>query len=139
MGHTGRVKAFSRGREMRIKGRLVRGKEESGRFLTISWVSEQIEEKLSFTPYPGTLNIRIEDKGLQERLKGIIKERIVHKDNGFCDALIVRAKINERIEGGIVIPLVEGYPEDIIEVIAPIRIKDVLTIEDGDQVILDVE
>jgi CTP-dependent riboflavin kinase len=68
---------------MRTTGKVVRGLEESGKFLTIPWVANQIKERLSFFPYPGTLNIKLDDTQVQAELKERARERIIHQEMGF--------------------------------------------------------
>ena len=47
--------------------------------------------------------------------------------------------VDGRIEGAIVLPLVENYPPAQVEVIAGVGLRDALGIEDGDTVTLVVE
>ena len=105
---------------MKVEGKVVKGVEESGKFLSIPWVTEQIEEKLFFSPFLGTLNLLIDDMRVQRKLKGCARERLVSREEGFCDALMVKATINGHIACGIVIPLVENYPENVLEIVAPV-------------------
>jgi riboflavin kinase len=123
---------------MRIKGRIAKGIGESGSFLDIPWVNKQLCEKLAFQPWSGTLNIVIDDEGAQQVLKEKGKERLVAEQAGFCDALIFRALLNERYECGIVLPLVPNYSATLIEIVAPIQIKETLGVDDGDEVVVDI-
>ena len=124
---------------MRIKGKVVKGIGVSGSFLSIGWVNEQLSEKLEFSPFRGTLNLTLGDGAVQAILKEKCAGRVVSPDPGFCDAVLIKGKINGRYECGVVIPLVEGYDEKALEVVAPVRLKDALHIEDGDEVFLDLD
>jgi CTP-dependent riboflavin kinase len=53
--------------------------------------------------------------------------------------LTYRGRINGRYECGVIIPLVPNYPEQILEIVAPVHLKDALSIRDGDEVELDLE
>jgi riboflavin kinase, archaea type len=123
---------------MRIKGKIAKGVGESGSFLGIPWVNRQLCEKLEFQPWNGTLNIVIDDGDAQRLLKEKGKERLVAEQAGFCDALIYRAVLNEKYECGIVLPLVPNYSATLIEIVAPIKIKETLGVEDGDEVVVDI-
>jgi riboflavin kinase len=123
---------------MRIKGKIAKGIGESGNFLDIPWVNRQLCEKLSFQPWSGTLNIVIDDGDAQQILKEKGKERLVAEQAGFCDALIFPALLNETYQCGIVLPLVPNYSATLIEIVAPIKIKETLGIEDGDEVVVDI-
>jgi len=124
---------------MKIEGKVVKGLEESGKFLSIPWVTEQIKKKLFFSPFLGTLNLLIDDRRVQGKLKECARERLISREKGFCDAVLVKATLNGRIACGIVIPLVENYPENVLEIIAPVKLKESLNINDGDSVVLDID
>lgn len=123
---------------MRIKGKIARGIGESGSFLGIPWVNRQLCDKMKFQPWEGTLNIVVDDQHAQSVLKEKGKERLVAEQPGFCDALIFRALLNEKYECGIVLPLVPDYSTTLIEIVAPIKIKETLGVDDGDEVTLDI-
>jgi riboflavin kinase, archaea type len=123
---------------MRIKGRIAKGIGESGSFLGIPWVNRQLCDKLEFQPWEGTLNIVVDDQDVQRLLKEKGKERLVAEQAGFCDALLFPGLLNERYECGIVLPLVPDYSVTLLEIVAPIKIKETLGVDDGDEVIVDI-
>jgi riboflavin kinase, archaea type len=123
---------------MKIKGKIARGIGESGSFLGIPWVNKQLCDKLQFTPWQGTLNIVVDDEDAQRLLKEKGKERLVAEQAGFCDALIFRALLNDTYECGIVLPLVPDYSCTLFEIVAPIKIKETLGVDDGDEVTVDI-
>ena len=123
---------------LKVRGKVQRGLGESGNFLGISWVAGQIREKLSFDPWKGTLNILLDDGEAQRILRAREAERIVAGEPGFCDAIIFRGMINQKYECGVIIPLVPSYPENILEIVAPVRLKDALGVDDGDTVELEL-
>ena len=123
---------------MRIKGKVVRGIGESKEFLSIDWVNRQLCEKLRFLPFEGTLNIMLDDASTQRVLKEKGTDRLVHQVEGFCDALIFKGLINDTYECGVVLPLVEAYDECLLEIVAPVHLKETLHIDDGDEIALDL-
>ncbi|OPY80484.1 MAG: hypothetical protein A4E65_01475 [Syntrophorhabdus sp. PtaU1.Bin153] len=123
---------------MRITGRIVRGVEESKGFLSIPWVDQQLSEKLHFNPYKGTLNIMVDDPEVQKTLKQQGKDRLVHQTDGFCDALIFRGSLNDTFACGVILPLVPAYDECLLEIVAPIHLKNTLGLNDGDTVTLEL-
>ena len=40
----------------------------------------------------------------------------------------------DNLECGIVVPIVENYPEDVLEVIAPLNLREKFKLDDGDMV-----
>jgi riboflavin kinase len=124
---------------MKIKGKIVRGLGESGTFLAIDWVNQQVSDKFKFTPFCGTLNIEVADPAVQRRLIQRDAGRIVAPYPGFCDAVIARGRINNRYDCGVIIPLVPNYPEHILEIVAPVQLKNALGVDDGDEVELELD
>jgi len=64
-------------------------------------------------------------------------KEIVPEDPSFCSAKCYPVLIGARIKGAIVFPLVEGYPENKMELIASKNIKKALSVKTGDD--LEVE
>jgi riboflavin kinase len=125
-----------------VKGRLVEGMKESGLFMSIPWVREQFIEKLGIDPYPATLNLEVNNPQDLDKLKEV-KNRagieILPMDQGFCSAKCFHVLICGKIRGSIVIPLVEGYPESKLEIIASGRLVDLLSLEVGDIVPIEID
>jgi CTP-dependent riboflavin kinase len=130
---------FSNNR-VKIRGRIVEGLRVGANFTQVSWVRKQFISKLSIDPYPGTLNLEIvEQKDLQnfEVLKATQAVEILPEDPSFCSAKCYPVLINGLLRGAIVLPMVEGYPENKMELIASESIKRVLSVKAGDD--LEVE
>ena len=123
---------------MKIRGKIVRGVGESAGFMAIPWVNKQMREKLGFHPYGGTLNLSVEDPEIQRSLKAHGGDRLRSEAAGFCDALIFRGTIEGKYDCGIVLPLVSNYNECLIEILAPVHLKDSLGLKDGDEVTLEL-
>lgn len=101
---------------------------------------KQFIEKLAIDPYPGTLNLEVIDpKSLRifKDIKATIGIEITPEDPSFCSARCYPVLINGQLKGAIVLPLVEDYPENKMEMIAPQNIKETLSVATGD--ILEVE
>ncbi|NWG11017.1 CTP-dependent riboflavin kinase [Candidatus Bathyarchaeota archaeon] len=124
---------------LRIQGKVVSGSGEGKRFTELAWVKKQITEKLDFIPYPGTLNIKVTEpnfslKNLSEKTKWME----ISPANDFCRGRLVKARFMNNLECAIIIPEVKKYPKDIIELIAPINLREKLKLEDGDVVELGI-
>jgi len=130
---------FSNNR-VKIRGRIVEGLREAGNFTQIPWVKKQFISKLFIDPYPGTLNLEIVDsESLQtfKKLKTMEGVEITPEDPSFCSAQCYPVLVNGSLKGAIVFPLVEGYPENKMELIASQNIKEALSVKTGDD--LEVE
>src|SRR4030042_4882161 len=127
--------------KIKIRGRIVEGLKEAGNFTQVPWVRRQLIEKLSIDPYPGTLNLEIVDpESLQtfKQLKSMRGKEITPEDPSFCSARCYSVLINGRIKGAIVVPLIEGYPENKMELIASQNIKKTLSLKAGDDLQVEI-
>ena len=120
-----------------IVGRLATGIGQGRHFTRLDWARRQFMEKVGVDPFPGTVNVVVDDASsisIWSRLKGEPGVRIVNPNDGphDCDARCYRVLIEGRIEAAIVVPEVEGYAPGLIEMIAAVNVRDALDIADGD-------
>ena len=121
-----------------FKGTVFSGTGEGRKFIDLPWVKRQIEEKLGFTPYSGTLNIRLsKESAKQKKLLENAKRLKVYPEKGYCTGILIKANIDS-LECAIIIPQVTNYPSDILEVIAPWYLRERLKITDGSEVTVTV-
>ncbi len=128
--------------EFVIKGKVFSGLGEGKYYVSLQGYKKQFEEKLGFTPYPGTLNLRIPKEQMFFRAKldemdGIKIEGFKTKERTFGEVKAFKCRING-IEGAIVIPQRTHYPKNVIEIIAPVKLREVLGLKDGDWVEVEV-
>jgi CTP-dependent riboflavin kinase len=119
----------------------VEGLREAGNFTQIPWVKKQFISKLSIDPYPGTLNLEIVDpESLQafNQVKSMTGKEITPEDPTFCSARGYPVRIAGRLKGAIVFPLVDGYPENKMELIASQNIKKALSVKTGDYLEIEI-
>lgn len=126
--------AIKKLKTLNVKGKVFSGSGEGSRFTSLPWVKEQIEEKLGFTPYVGTLNIKLLGNyaDFNKQLKKASIEILPEK--GFCRGRCLPAFFMDETKCAIVIPEIANYPEDVIEVIAPINLREKFQLKDGDLV-----
>lgn len=122
-----------------IEGRLATGIGQGKVFTRLDWARAQFLERLGIDPYPGTVNVIIEDPAqlaAWQRLAASSGVRIDNPNDGpfDCDARCYPVMIAGRIPGAIVLPEVKGYPAHQIEIIAAVGVRDALGIADGDPV-----
>jgi riboflavin kinase len=132
----------------KLRGMIFSDLGEAKLFMGLDWVKRAIEERVGFLPYPGTLNLSLESdkdqllwREVKTSLKGI---EIPPADPSFCAARLYRAEIEdarvlggERLRAAVIVPEVEGYPENKIEVVAPVPVKETLCVHDGDLLIVE--
>jgi len=125
---------------VRLSGRLVTGVGEAKGFTRLPWAREQFVAKLGIDPFPGTLNILLEDAA--ERAKWMLVKAdagvlIKPPDPKFCDARCYKLRIGG-IDGAAVVPAVAGYPDAQLEVIAAVGLRAALGLRDGDTVAVEL-
>ena len=124
-----------------LEGIVSSGLGEGVRLTQLDWVLDQFRNKLGFTPFPGTFNLRVEGpewegfRLMSDSYTGIA----IVPPAGFCAARCYRARIGDRITGAVVVPEVEGYPGDKVEIVAPVSVRKSLGLHDGDAVRLHME
>ena len=117
---------------------MVSGRGEGRKYVELEWVKQQVKEKLGFDPYPGTLNLRLDEENVKRRvlLEKDAKLRLCHSE-GYCTGLLFKASL-DGVACGVVIPQVENYPENVLEVVASVNLKQKLRLRDGDLVTVTV-
>jgi riboflavin kinase, archaea type len=117
-----------------FEGTVYSGKGTGKKFVALPWVQTQIEQKLGFTPYPGTLNIRLTEETKEKRkLLDPKKGLLVKPQTGYYAGVLFRASI-ECLECAVVVPLMPNYPGDVLEVISPLYLRGKLGLIDGKRV-----
>lgn len=134
---------FEERREVTIKGELLSGMGEGQYYITRTGYTTQFEEKLGFHPYPGTLNLLLErehDLIVREMLDNCPYIKI----NGFIDEGRTFGAVKcypvsiDSIPGAILSPLRTHHPKNIIEIIAPVYLREELDLRDGDEIAVKV-
>ena len=120
---------------IRIRGFVASGKGIGRNFVELEWVQKQFKEKLGFKPYPGTLNLILtsgeaEKRKKLEKLEGIV----ITPKKGYCKAKCFKAKIEglDEPKAAVILPLVSNYPENLIEIISLLNLREKLDLKDGD-------
>jgi riboflavin kinase len=117
---------------MIFRGRVVSGQGFGKFYVTLPWVVAQIREKFGFTPYPGTLNLKVE-KGVRSLVEE--KARVeIEPAEGFCRGLAAEVFIGADVKAVVIIPKVADYPEDLIELVAAENLRLKFNLKDGDEV-----
>ncbi|WP_106203788.1 DUF120 domain-containing protein [Aliiruegeria haliotis] len=127
-----------------MRGGIQSGHGRGQYFTQLDWARAQFVEKLGMDPFPGTLNLMVEDDldstSNWLNLRGTPGIRIENPHDGprDCDARCYPVLIDGRVSGAIVLPEVPQYPRLQIELIAPARLRDLLKKSDGDFVDIEV-
>jgi len=125
-----------------LTGTVISGIGEGKYYMSLEPYKEQFNRHLGFEPYPGTLNIRLLPSSLpvRKKIEALDWTRIKgFSTDGrtFGDARCIPCRISD-ITCSIIVPGRTHYPDDVIEVIAPVALRRVLGLEDNDTVTVEV-
>ena len=124
---------------LRLKGEAFSGTGEAKLFTELPWAKAQMKNRLGFTPHPGTLNLKLFGRGV--RLRKMLDDagglELVPPE-GCCRGLLFKARLHGTVECAVVIPKVQNYPNDVLEIIAPLNLRNKLDLSDGDTVELEI-
>ena len=124
---------FEHGSSRMIRGVVVGGLGEGQYYISREGYSEQFRRLLGFEPFPGTLNIRLDEPFLPSGLQAIRIEGFRDEGRTFGECKCYRIAVNG-VEAAVVRPERSNYPANLIEVLAPVRLRDALHLADGDPV-----
>jgi riboflavin kinase len=117
-----------------FSGIVTSGQGNGKKFLELPWVKSQIQNKLGYTAYPGTLNIKLKEEDVNKKHQLIKKPSFcIIPVEGYCYGFIYKAAL-KGVQCAIVVPEVKDYPENILEIIAPTFLRDFLNLKNGDPV-----
>ena len=120
-----------------LEGELFSGLGEGCYYIGQEGYREQIEKKLGFDPYPGTLNIRLKPGYESERnilnslplisIKGFTTEK-----RSFGPAKCAKAIMNDEVQVSIILAMRSHYGSDVIEIVSKENLRKELRLKDGD-------
>ena len=123
---------------MKIDGEVTTGLGKAAYFLSQEFYTNEFKKNLGFVPYPGTLNVIVNEKYFDEINK--IKddcENLIKPDTEFGAVKYIEAILNDKINGAIVFPAKTTHEENYLEFIAENRLRDELNLKDGDIVSIE--
>ncbi|MEM1519646.1 MAG: DUF120 domain-containing protein, partial [Pyrobaculum sp.] len=115
---------------IKLEGYVVSGLGEGAFYMSLKGYRKAFEKVLGYVPYPGTLNIKLTPQSLPLRryLDGLPGIYIPGFSNGvrtYRGVRLFKAKIRG-VETAVVIPERTHHSSDVIEIIAPMKLRDVL-------------
>lgn len=139
---------FEEPETIELGGRVTGGMGEGSHYISLPGYMEQFEDRLGYRPFVGTLNVDLEDDSVRTRagigaFEAITIEGWESEDRTYGPAFCYPATI-ETAEGAqyepvhVISPERTHHEDDQLEVIAPERLRDVLGLEDGDDVTVHV-
>ena len=123
-----------------LSGKVITGLGEGQYYISLDGYRTQFIEKLGFDPYPGTLNIKLDAPSIEIRKgisTGIRISGFTSENRTFGSGSCFGVRIAD-VRGAVIVPERTHYPEDIIEIIAPVNLRKHLDLSDGCSVEVEV-
>lgn len=130
----------------RLTGVIFSDLGQASSFMALDWVQDLLNQRLGYHPFPATLNIRPRDAvdgQIWRSVKmGHAGTPLTVAADGHCGARLYRVAICREangmtVDGAVLLPEVDDYPPDKIEIVAPVRLKDHFQVNDGDQLTVE--
>jgi riboflavin kinase len=128
-----------------FEGSVVSGMGEGAYYMSLEGYRRQFKEKLGYEPYPGTLNVRLTDQVYMNARRELGRHPSIFLD-GFSDGTrtygwvkCYRAVINDSIKAAVLVLERTHYDDTMLEVIAPMSIKQASGIKNGDRIKVQVQ
>ena len=117
--------------QLTFNGKVFSGKGTGKRFIDLPWVKQQIQSKLGFTPYSGTLNIHLTERSKEQRkFLDTVEGIIIEPKKGYYPGVLLKAKM-QTLDCALIIPKTPYYPNDVLEVISPLYLRGKFGLTDG--------
>jgi riboflavin kinase, archaea type len=128
-----------------FEGSVVSGMGEGAYYMSLEGYRKQFKEKLGYEPYPGTLNVRLTDQVYMNARRELGGHPSIFLD-GFSDGTrtygwvkCYRAVINNSVKAAVLVLERTHYDDSMLEVIAPMSIKQASGIKNGDRIKVQVQ
>ncbi len=127
-----------------LEGTVFTGLGEGAYYVSKDSYRNQIMEKLGFTPYPGTLNVKLtSDYDIKTRkdLEAYPALEVMgfqNENRSFGLVKCYPAIIGGSVKGALVTALRSHYDASVLEIIAPVCLRKQLDLKDGNKVKVEI-
>jgi HAD superfamily hydrolase (TIGR01509 family) len=97
----------------------------------VAAVEDRLAEGLGFRPFPGTLNLSVADRSAVNALPSRLLADI---GDDHCDGVRIRPCVVDGVRAGVLRPIVPDYPDEKVELVAPIRLRSLFGLDDGEPI-----
>lgn len=127
-----------------LKGTLVSGMGEGSYYMSLKGYTKQFKSKLDYIPFPGTLNVQLQEK---EHIEAVQQFRALSgvTIKGFCDGKrtygwvkCFTAKLNNSINCELIILERTHHDNSIIELISKVNIRKTAKLKDGSKLTIKI-
>jgi len=129
--------------DVTLRGTVTSGMGEGRHYISLPGYMRQFRERLGYEPFPGTLNVELSDDSARTRSRMDALDPIEidgwaddERTYGpaFCWPATVETVAGERYgDAHVIAPERTHHDADQLEVIAPEKLREALSIDDGDE------
>jgi len=127
---------------LRLEGQISEGLGEGASFVELEGYQRQFSDLLGYDPYPGTLNVELAGEGLHsladlESIDPLIVEgwNDGERDYGPVHCYPAELQADDDVESvHIVRPVRTRHDDEMLEILAPVRLRRQLDLNSGNQV-----
>lgn len=134
--------------DLTLTGTVTGGMGEGRHYISLSGYMRQFKERLGYEPYPGTLNVELDEESVRARgelasVEGVAIDEWEDEERTYGSATCYPATLsgNGRTSEPthVIVPDRTHHDESKIELIAPEMLRDELGLADGDEVTVQIE
>ena len=129
---------------VQIQGTLVSGMGEGAYYMSLKGYTKQFKSKIGYVPFPGTLNVKIDNKTHQatvnqlDRMDGVLIQRFSDGKRTYGWVKCFQAKLNQSIDCQLIILERTHHDKSIIELISKDCIRKSAKLKDGAKVTISI-
>lgn len=156
---------FEGPRSLALRGRVTSGMGEGRHYIALSGYMEQFRRRLGYEPFPGTLNVELDEESVRARaglgsIDGVPIDGWEDEERTFGPATCYPASVRRidetrdvdrddpsRTPGGsddafdrahVIVPERTHHDEESLELVAPVKLRSEIGLSDGDELLVEV-
>jgi riboflavin kinase len=127
-----------------IKGTLVSGMGEGAYYMGLKGYTKQFKSKIGYVPFPGTLNVKIDQKIHQEAIKQFVNLNGINI-NSFSDGKrtygwvkCFPAKINNSVDCNLILLERTHHDNSVVELISKLCLRKTAKLKEGSKISIKI-
>lgn len=135
--------------KVELTGYVTNGMGKAGEYLSLSGYTEQFKNRLGYEPYPGTLNVSLDESSrpMVHRLDAVDPVRISSWSDGdesyggvsVYTAIVTTEDGKQYSPVHILKPDETTHDDVTLEIIAPVKLRDELELDEGDTITMQLQ
>lgn len=121
---------------MELEGEVTSGLGKGKYYMSKQVYQEEFDDKLGFRPFPGTLNLKVDEderKEFEENGETLEIREVYEDGERLSNVDVTPCRIGE-VECGLLKLEFTEYPDSIAEIVAPVDLREKFDLEDGDRI-----